>query len=151
VGQTNDSLQQLDLSGEHVEEIRPGEDFYWTEFQASLLDDFRGDCYLQLHRFSDAQNVFQEALTLGKSSSLRHQSSVTIGLAEAMMQQGELEQSCALAGQALALTHQTQSWMILQYVHSFRDQLDQWKNEPCVKDLDEQIAYLRAEIPRFSA
>jgi transcriptional regulator with XRE-family HTH domain len=147
--ETETCKQKLDESRQFVAKIQPGEDLYWTAFDASLLCDFQGDCYLQLHCFSEAQAVFQEAFTLSDSSSLRHQASITVGLADALMQQGELEQSCSLVSKALEFTAQCQSWMILHYILTFRKGVETWKNMPCVQSLDEQIAHVSTRMYQF--
>jgi tetratricopeptide (TPR) repeat protein len=146
LGETTACKQQLDQSAQWVEKIQPGDDPYWTSFDASLLGDFQGDCYIQLECYSDAQAVFQKAFQLSTASSPRHQSSVLVGLANTLMLHGQIEQSCLLASQALHITTQTQSWMILHYILGFRQKVEAWKNEPCVKSLDAQIAHVNASL-----
>ncbi len=150
LGESRLCLQKLHEAAQLVEKGHPDEDFYWTSFDASLLGDFQGDCYLQLHRLPDAQKAFQEALQPDNSSSLRHQASVTVGLANVFMQEGELEKSCHFVNQALDATLQTQSWMILQYILAFRHRLDTWQGEPCVKYLDEHINHVSRKLPNVA-
>ena len=55
------------------------------------------------------------------------------------MQQGQVQQACTLAIQALAITTQTKSLSVLERVRLLRRELEPWKEAEAVQDLEKHL------------
>jgi len=129
----------LELSETLLEQVQPGETSY-IRFSRTALLGYKGICAIRLEEPDAAQDVLMDALTSMEPHRIRHKSIVLIDLATTYIQQGEIEEACRYASQALILITHTQSTRVFQRILTFRRQLEPWKMVIAVKHLDEQIA-----------
>jgi tetratricopeptide (TPR) repeat protein len=87
-----------------------------------------------------ARSALNEALESLNPSAIRRQSTLFTDLAKTYIQQNEIEEACKLAAQALTLTTQTHSLSVLQRIRGICDELNQWKETRCVKELNSQFS-----------
>ena len=96
-------------------EVKPSEDPYWiTYFDVAELEGTTGGRLLELahhdkHLADEAAGRISQAITLRHPGRLRSSALDQIGLAEARLIQGELEQAAYLGHHATALVEQTPS------------------------------------------
>jgi len=91
-----------------------GEDRYATGFNSSRLAGYEGACFVQLHRPERALPALQQALTLLDPQAIRQQSTLFTDLGIAYTQQGNVQEACKLARQALNITTNTKSKAVLE-------------------------------------
>lgn len=132
-------LKALEYAEHAADQARAEEDLYWTGFDHSRLAGYTGVCYIRLQRPESALQALHTALTHLKPEAHRRRSTLLTDLATAYVQQGEIVEGCELASQALSITKQTRSAMVLQRIHDFRRHLEPWENLQVVRDLDEQL------------
>ncbi len=132
-------LKALEYAEHAADQAASEEDPYWTGFDHSRFAGYTGVCYLRLQKPDSALTALRAALTHLKPEANRRRSTILTDLATAYVQQGEVEQGCELASQALSITKQTRSAMVLQRLQDFRYQLKPWENLQVVRDLDEQL------------
>jgi transcriptional regulator with XRE-family HTH domain len=126
---------------------RVGNDAYWTKFGPTSLAGYKGVCFKQLHKPLQAQIVLIEALNTISKDVPGGQATALTDLAGAYAQQGEIEEACNRATQALKIiAEQNKSVNILQRVCDFRLDLERWASSSHVRNLDEQIAMTRIHI-----
>jgi transcriptional regulator with XRE-family HTH domain len=140
LGETDACLEAL----ERAEAIgdQPGDDPYWTQFGLPSLAGYKGVCYVRLRQSASAQSVLLDALTSLPS----RQATTLTDLAGSYAQQGEVEEACKRAGQALTLIEQRKSMKTLQRLSNFRRALDPWQDTTYVRELDEQIVLVGRRI-----
>jgi len=120
------------------------DDPYGTCFSPADLGAYKGVCYLRLHQPENAQGALHVALK--ETSSFRRTAIILTELAEAYVQQGEIEEACKQARQALEITLQTKSLHSLQRVETLRPQLEGWASTPYVQDLDDWLLMTRLRM-----
>jgi tetratricopeptide (TPR) repeat protein len=81
-----------------------GGDQYATGFSASRLAGYEGACLVRLHQPDRALPALQEALALLDPQAIRRQSTLLTDMGIAYAQQGNIQQACQLAVQALSIT-----------------------------------------------
>jgi tetratricopeptide (TPR) repeat protein len=107
-------------------------------FDRARLAGEQGMCYVRLRRFDAAKAAFQNGLaTLDAASKIRAR--LLTGLATTHVRQGEIEQACRTAGEALRIATRTRTALSLQQVYDVRRQLERWQDSRAVRELDEQI------------
>lgn len=116
------------------------QDLLWTRWNNATLSGYKGVCYVRLQQPSKALPELQTALTFIPSSAPRHQSIVLTDVATALLQLREVEEACRYLRQAVELTTQTQSLMVLTRISQVRNGLERWKDIVSIKALDERIA-----------
>ncbi len=121
-----------------------GDDPYGTCFSPSDLAAYKGVCYLRLHQPENAQAVLHVALK--ETSSFRRAAIILTELAEAYVQQGEIEEACKQAGQALEITLQTKSLHCLRRIETLRPQLERWTSTSYVQSLDDVLLMTRLRM-----
>jgi transcriptional regulator with XRE-family HTH domain len=121
-----------------------------VRFQQSRWLAYKGVCYLRLGQASVAQSALEESLTLldvnYPATLLYYGSIISTDLGGACIQQGNLEQACHYAQQALAKVEHIRSAFALQRVLTLRHDLEPWQHEQVVKQLDEQIAVVKKAV-----
>lgn len=123
---------------------------YRIHFDRSLLEGYKGTCFLRLSTFDHADNqllekarcALIEALALLNPTMVRRQSTYLVDLAGVYAQAGEVELASKHAIEALTLTTTMKSGVVLQRLLTLRTSLDPWKGTRYIRDLDEQIAPL---------
>lgn len=141
VGDVDGCLRALDRAELHISRARPGEELTHSvaHFDESHMLRWRGQCLVQLGRVREAEDVLRASLTKIDASFVRARSGVLLDLASALAQQGEVEEACRTAKEALLLARDTQSKRYERQVVIFRAQLEPWADLACVIDLDEEL------------
>jgi hypothetical protein len=94
---------------------------------------------VQLARPAAAQPVLQEAVRSVDPSFVRARASTLVDLATSFVQQGEIDEGCRVATQALTLARNTRSARCEQRIVVLRSQVQLGADTPAVQQLDEQL------------
>lgn len=141
----NACLEALDHAQRIIEQ--PGDDAFWTKFGPASLAGYKGVSFKQLRKPVEAQSVLLNALDAISKDVSGGQATMLTDLAATYAQQGEIEEACNRASQALAIiNNQTKSVNALQRILDLRPGLEKWASASLVRDLDEQIAMTRIHI-----
>jgi hypothetical protein len=103
----------------------------------------RGRCLLLLGRPEAAEPLFREALALRGPEQIVARSFLSFYLATALADQGQLEEACRVASDALAIPGKYQVASITSRAKKFRARLQPWSTHPAVRDLDDQLKGLK--------
>ncbi len=122
------------------------EDRLWTRLNAATIPGYQGACYLQLQQPHKALVVLEETLVCVPEYSSRHRSLVLADMAAAVQQMEEIEKACMLLQNALEITTQTKSLMVLMRIQRVRKNLEPWKETSYVKQLDTSISEILPSI-----
>ncbi|MGH3343604.1 MAG: hypothetical protein ACRDPK_12155 [Carbonactinosporaceae bacterium] len=127
----------------HLGAARPDDDPSWVAFfdDAQLADEF-GHCYRDLHLPRQSQRYAEQSLALRSNSYARSRAFCSTVLATAHLEQGDLEQACAVGGDALALAGQLRSLRSAEYIRDFSHRLGRYQQEPLVREFSEKAADL---------
>jgi tetratricopeptide (TPR) repeat protein len=121
-------------STEDADRARPIVSF----FDHARLAGEQGMCYVRLRRIDDAKGAFQTGLAMLSASS-KIRARLLTGLATTHVRQGEIEQACRTASEALRIATRTRTALSLQQVYDVRRQLERWQDNRAVRELDEQL------------
>jgi len=116
-----------------------GEDRYATGFNSSRLAGYEGACFVRLRRPERALPALQQALVLLDPQAIRRQSTLFTDMGIAYAQQGNVQEACKLACQALTITMHTKSRAVLERVRTLHRALEPWRETEEVKDLEKQF------------
>jgi tetratricopeptide (TPR) repeat protein len=119
---------------------------YGRRFTLGELLGLKGACFRHLRRSADAQAVLLEALTIIKTDTPESHAQALVDLGSVYAQQGEIEEACTRATQALMIISQTKSADDLQRLSDFRLELAPWASSSPVQTLDEQILLVRLRL-----
>ncbi len=134
---------------EYIETVQ--ENPLCSQFNVEKLAGYQGICYRLLYHPQEAytasflvkaQSILQETLARVEPSELRRQALVHTDLASTYAGQGECEQACAHAMQAIVLTAQTQSRVAVKRLFSLRREMEPWKDILAVRAFDEHLMLL---------
>jgi transcriptional regulator with XRE-family HTH domain/tetratricopeptide (TPR) repeat protein len=115
------------------------DDTYATGFNPSRAEGYEGACFVRLHQPDLALPALEKAFSLCDPTSLRRRSTLLADRGTVYAQLGDVQTACSLILQALDMTAQTKSLVVLQRIYKGREVLDPWKGHPEVKILDERI------------
>jgi hypothetical protein len=136
-------LRALDCAEATLDGAQPDETPRWVaHFDRSHLVRWQGQCLVQLARPAAAQPVLQEAVRSVDLSFVRARASMLVDLAASFLQQGEIEEGCRIATQALTLARSTRSARCEQRIVVLRSQVQLGADTPAVRQLDEQLRRL---------
>lgn len=116
------------------------DDRYATGFNPSRAAGYEGACFVRLHKPELALPALEQAFALCDPASLRRQSTLIADVGTVHAQLGNPKEACRLLSQALDMTMQTKSLVVVQRVCKARNELNHWKQSAVVKTLDAQIA-----------
>lgn len=146
-------LLALDAA-EYIEEQQQSlEEMYLVHFDRSLLGGYQGACYRRLSCLEDPQSRFflekaqgglLDALQSLNPSFIQRQPTFLADLADTYFQQGEIEETCRRAAQAVTTASQIKLQKVLQRLFVLRQKLEPWKDAQYVKNFDEHLAPLLA-------
>jgi tetratricopeptide (TPR) repeat protein len=139
-------LKALERAEGVVHQPKTGDDPYGTGFSPGNLAAFKGVCYLRLQQPENAQAVLHVALKQTPSLTEHRAAIILTDLAEAYVQQAEIEEACKHARQALEITLQTKSLHSLQRVEALRPQLERWTSTSYVQDVDDVLIMTRLRM-----
>ena len=126
------------VSGQYHSEDDP----YRTQFGLPSLLGYKGVCFVRLRHPEKAQPVLLEAL----DSLPSRRATTLVDLAHSYAQQGEIDEACRRASQALMLIEQRKTIKVLQRIYNFRSELKPWASTSYVANLDRQIAATRINL-----
>jgi len=115
------------------------DDRYWTGFNPSRLAGYRGLSLVRLGQPDLAITALERALSSMNGSTLRRRPRILVELAAARVQQGEIEEACRLAAEALTITEVTHNAMMLPRLERLQQSLAPWRGTTPVRDLHEQL------------
>ena len=127
---------------------KPGEDLYWTGFNHTRLEGYKGVCYVLLHQTDAALAVLNKALGTIDPSSTYPRSVILTDLGTVYSQREEIKEACKYGSQALAITAESKSPIVLQRLFNFRQQLNAWANVSEVTQFDEQMRFVAKQVMR---
>lgn len=99
-------------------------------------------CYTRLNHPEAAQAVLREDMVSMDPARGIHNAIVLVDLARTYIQQGEIEETCKYASEALGIMIQLRSARVLQRLLALRGELEPWKRTEYVRNLDQRIAAL---------
>ncbi|MQA16959.1 MAG: XRE family transcriptional regulator [Pseudonocardiaceae bacterium] len=125
----------------------PGRDPEWFQYfdEAELAAEL-GHCNRDLGRPVDATTYATQSVRLSGESP-RSDFFVSMVLADAHLDHGDVEQACEVALRALRLGEQLESARCVTYVDEFRQRLSRLGNTPIVRDFAERARSMRLWIP----
>ncbi len=139
-GDADACLRALNSAEAALDEAQPDGTPCWVaHFDRSHLARWRGQCLVQLAQPAAAQPVLQEAVRSVDPSFVRARASTLVDLATSFLQQGEIEEGCRVATQALTLARNTRSARCEQRIVVLRSQVQLEADTPAVRHLDEQL------------
>jgi DNA-binding SARP family transcriptional activator len=112
------------------------EDRLWTRFNEATIPGYKGACYLELQKPQKALSALEETLNFIPAYSARHQSLILADMAAATQQMEEIQETCLLLRQALEITAQTKSLLVLIRIERVRKGLSPWEETTYVQQLD---------------
>ena len=115
----------------------PDTDVYGYKPIQVLVPD-NANCVVTIHN----------ALELLDPTLMRRQPTYLADLASVDIRQGEIEEACERANQAVAIAVQIKSQMVTERLLTLRRELEPWKNMQHVKNLDEHLAPLLPTLHR---
>jgi len=98
-----------------------------------------GTCYLTLNLPEASRKAIGETIRLSEANEVREQSLYLTALAGTYLPECEIEEACRCAHQALVIAEETISNRAVRRVRQLRGRLEAWRDEQCVRDLDEQL------------
>jgi tetratricopeptide (TPR) repeat protein len=99
-----------------------------------------GTCYLLLKLPEPSRTALDTAITLSRAQEVREQAIHLTRLASTYVPEGEIEQACRIARDAVVIAEETRSTRALRRLAQFREQLREWDHIEPVENLDEQLA-----------
>jgi tetratricopeptide (TPR) repeat protein len=120
---------------------RPENEPPWIyHYDQSGLQSDVGTCYLRLGLAEPARQAIEQALAASDASVVRERAVYLARLAATYLPDGEIEEVCRLAGEALTVATSTNSDRAAQRVRELRGELAPWTAETMVRELDDRIA-----------
>lgn len=115
------------------------DDTYATGFNPSRAAGYEGACFVRLRQPERALPALEKAFSLCDPTSLRRRSTLLADRGTVYAQLGDVQTACSLILQALDMTAQTKSLVVLQRIYKGRSELEPWKESAEVKALDERM------------
>ncbi len=132
--------KELDLADE-VLGIQNGENGGWLRFDGARLSEQRGTCFVGLKQPDLALPALDEAL-VQHSTPTRRRGMVLNDLAQAVLQQRNIEQACIYAHEVIEIVLQGSSGMLKKKLYVLRAQLEPFAQADAVKQLDQHLNML---------
>ncbi|HEU5230772.1 MAG TPA: helix-turn-helix domain-containing protein [Ktedonobacteraceae bacterium] len=139
MGNKDTCLRLLDQTKAITLPASLADDRYWTGFDPSRAAGYEGACLMRLHQPTLALPALERAFALCEPTFPRSQSMLIADMGTIYAQLGEPKEACRFLQQALDMTMQTKSLVVVQRVCKARSELRPWKDNEDVKCLDDQI------------
>jgi tetratricopeptide (TPR) repeat protein len=141
LGDAGASLRALDRIDGALDRNDGGKDLPWLYwFDPGVIAGWKGQSYLRLGRLGDAETLLATALSSWDRSFVRDRAITLVDLASVRLRQGEPDECCRVAGEALDIAMATSSPRLVQRVRGLRGELRPWSESSGVRALDEQLA-----------
>ena len=108
-------------------------------FDETRLIAYEGGNLVLLGQYPGAVGALRTALGQLAPDRLKHRCTLSTDLATALVKQGEVEESCALAHDALSLATAISHRESVERVRRVRFQLLRWRAHPAVRELSERL------------
>jgi tetratricopeptide (TPR) repeat protein len=141
LGNADACLRALDRFDDALGKGDRSEDPPWLYWLSSdgIADWAKGDCYTRAGRLPEAEATLTLALSRWDCSFVRDRAQALIAQGFVRIRQGEPDECCRLAGEALGLAVTTTSPRLVQRVRDLRRALQPWSESSGVKALDDQL------------
>ncbi len=141
VGETTAGTQALHDAETLFDRVRPEHTPPWLGFfnDASHAARLKGRCLMRLRQPGAAEASLRDALELLPSTFVRERSGTLVDLATVHVHQGEIEQACHVARQALTSARRTGSHRNIHRPRTLRGRLHAWTHLQEVHDLDREF------------
>jgi tetratricopeptide (TPR) repeat protein len=141
IGDAGASLRALDQVDRALDRNDGSRDLPWLYwFDPGEIAGWKGQSYLRLRHLGDAETLLTTALSSWDPSFVRDRAIPLVDLASVRMRQGELDECCRLAGEALEVAVATTSPKLVQRVRDLRGELRPWNESSEVSALDDRLA-----------
>lgn len=145
-GETEDCSGALGRAEEAMGRVAAGDDdpswiYYFDEAELAAQ---AGACRLALRQYDRAEERLGQALLLQDPSYTRDRTIYHVRLARTQLALGDVEHACALAADALDLARRGSSQRSTSELREFRRQLEPWRRDPRVKELNEALDHFAA-------
>lgn len=149
LGDAGECDQAMSAAVREFERRNPDDDpaDWFGYFNEAELAAELGHCNRDLGRAVDASAYASQSLGPAESGYVRSDFFVTMVLADAYLDQGEAEQACRVALDALEIGEQLKSARCQAYVDEFRHRLSRVGNSSTVRDFTEQASSTRLWRP----
>jgi hypothetical protein len=108
-------------------------------FDEARLLAYHGGNLLILGKHSKAEDLLRRSLQRLDPLRVKHRSTTSADLAMSLAQRGEVDESCAYASQALSLATSISHRESVERVRGVHFRLLQWRTQPSVRQLTEQL------------
>jgi hypothetical protein len=138
-----EGLAALGRAERAIERAEPAGGRFGTDFfDHPRLVGFRGASHLLLQQPKAAQAALADVLALRDPADVKGRSLARLDLAQAFAQDRAVEEACGAVTDALAIRQENRVGPILRRAREVRTSLEPWRDEPEVRDLDEQLHLL---------
>lgn len=128
------------LALDAMERSRPEEDPAWiAHFDRAYLADELAHCHRDLGQAESAARSAGEALAVHPRTRTRRRAIDLLLLADAQVQQRELEQGCRTGAEAATLLSGLRSDRGVEYLDDFRRRLEPYAQEPAVREFEARL------------
>jgi hypothetical protein len=139
-GDAHAAMNALDAAEDAFAASSPEAERVWTAFfDRARLDGMRVSTFVRLRQTTMARQAAYCALRSLGPSPTKKRAVVLADAAEAHAQQGDVEEACRLAADALAVVAQTDFSIGLDRLRRLSGRLDRWRALSPVRDLNDQI------------
>jgi tetratricopeptide (TPR) repeat protein len=148
LGEARACAAALGRSERALEAVRPGDETPpWARFfdEAQLADEF-GHCHRDLQQYRAAARHAERSLELRDPRYARSRLFCRIVLACARLGLGELDEACALAGEAVRQAAEMRSLRAVEYVRDFARRLEPHRDAPAVRAFHERATSLGVAV-----
>jgi hypothetical protein len=151
LGEQTACLHKLNDAERLLRDSHDGENMCWLRFDRSRLAGYQGICFRHLYRpenpqttsfLMHAQTALLDALTCLSPALIQRRPALLIDLAGTYTRQGEIEEACERAVQAMEIIVCTRSRTVIQRLLQLRQDLEPWRHTIHVKKVDEQLEAL---------
>ncbi|GAA2166503.1 helix-turn-helix domain-containing protein [Actinomadura napierensis] len=140
--QRDESLALLRQAQEHFDAAHGREEWMY-KFDRTALADYRGQCHLRIGQATNAIAAFAEGLSALPATCERRGAQLTIGLAEAHLIAGQLDQATDAAQRSLKVFAARGSVSGLRRVRRFRDLLREGGHYREADQMDQHVRALQ--------
>ncbi len=128
-------------AAEEVHGVRGGRNGGWLRFDGERLPEQRGTCFVRLKQPNFALPALYEALSQHPDPT-RRRGMVLSEMAQASLQQQNVEQACAYAHEVIGITARGSSGMLKKGLFTLRARLEPLAYTEAVRQLDQHLSTL---------
>lgn len=122
------------------------EDIKQVSFDYTRLTGYKGTCFLRLHQHKEALSTLDNAGNITNLLSPRQQAIITTDMANAYVQEKEIEKACTCIVEALTITRQIMSCLVYERLEATYQMMKPYHSLNVVKDIEEQMSSAKYTI-----